>query len=118
MQDPTYLIEERYWEPTQRINVMPRLENMTEFMGILDKLPSLKLKFKDGIFGYFLNLKFKNFPSKIMHHLVLRRVPSDNKQLRFNIQRREMSFSEEEFAIVTVFNFGPFLKSGLEDSPT
>ena len=118
MQDPTYLIEERYWEPTQRINVMPRLENMTEFLGILDKLPPLKQKFKGGIFGHFLNLNFKNFPSKIMHHLVLRRVPSGKKQLRFNIQGREMSFGEEEFAIVTGLNFGPFPKSGLEDSPT
>lgn len=64
--------------------------------------------FSNGVFGHLLNLKYKEFPARIMHQLLLRITSFSEFEISFRIGKEIVKFGLEEFAIVSGLNCEPF----------
>ena len=63
--------------------------------------------FKNGDFGHLINIKFHEFPSRIMHHVIMRMTYTADNQLTFLIGESLLTFGIKEFAMMSGLNCEP-----------
>jgi hypothetical protein len=95
--------------------MLPRTEQILNVILKLKENERQYDMFKKGIFGHFVQMKCDKYQKQILHHMVLRRIPSESEdELWFNFNGNVAKFGIKEFALMTGLNCNPFPNIKLE----
>ena len=84
---------------------------------IKDKLSEAQKNiFRCSCFGHFLDVKELKFSAQLLHSILLREVKSDENAMWFRIERKNIRFSLEEFALVTGLDCSPSYEPDTENN--
>ena len=106
-QDCNYFVSRDQWDPKQKVLVKHGLGLIRTIVDKLRQQNDCLDMFSRGAFGHLINIKFEEFPARIMHHVILRMVLATENELCFVFGGTQLRFGIKEFAMMTGLNCAP-----------